>query len=51
MKWLTAILTALFQALLPWIAKQARPTAGDADSDKATGNRLRDRIRKHWGKS
>ena len=27
MKWLIAILTAFFKALLPWVAKQSRPTA------------------------
>ena len=51
MKWLVAILTALFQALLPWLARQSRPTAGSADLDRQTRDRLRDRVRKHWGKS
>ena len=50
-KWLVAILTALFQALLPWLARQSRPTAGSADPDRQTRDRLRDRVRKHWGKS
>jgi hypothetical protein len=48
MKWLIAILTAFFQALLPWLAKEARPTAGDASQDKTTGDKLRDKVRKHW---
>ena len=48
MKWLIAILTAIFQALLPWVAKQ-RPTAEDAEADRETRDKLRDRIRKHWG--
>ena len=47
MKWVIAILTAFFQALLPWVAKQ-RPTAEDADPDRETRDKLRDRIRKHW---
>jgi hypothetical protein len=50
-KWLVAILTALIQALLPWIARQSRPTAESADPDRKTRERLRDKIRKHWGKS
>lgn len=49
MKWLVAILSALFQALLPWAANQSRPTAGSADPDKRTGDRLRDKVRNHWG--
>ncbi len=49
MKWLIAILTAFFQALLPWLAKEARPTAGDASQDKATGDKLRKKVRRHWG--
>lgn len=51
MKWLIAILTALFQALLPWAVKQKRPKAGSADPDTRIGDRLRDKVRKHWGKS
>jgi hypothetical protein len=47
MKWVIAILTAFFQALLPWVAKQ-RPTAEDADPDRETRDKLRDRIRKQW---
>ena len=50
MKWLIAILTAVLQALLPWVAKQSRPTAEDANPDRATRDKLRDRIRKHWRK-
>jgi hypothetical protein len=50
-KWLVAILTALIQALLPWIARQSRHTAESADPDRQTRERLRDKIRKHWGKS
>lgn len=51
MKWLIAILTAFFQALLPWLTKETRPTAGDASRDKTTGDKLRDKVRKHWGKT
>jgi hypothetical protein len=49
MKWLIAILTALFQALLPWVAQQ-RPTAEDAHPDRPTRDRLRAKVRQHWGK-
>lgn len=48
MKWLVAILTAFFRALLPWVAKQSRPTAEDGDSDTATRNKLRSKVRKHF---
>jgi len=51
MKWLVAILTALFQALLPWAAKQKRPAAESADPDRLMRDRLRDRVRKHWVRS
>ena len=50
MKWLIAILTAVFQALLPWIVKQSRPTAEDANPDRETRDKLQNRIRKHWRK-
>ena len=50
MKWLIAVVTAFFRALLPWLAKQSQPTAEDADPDRATRNRLRDKVRKYWGK-
>ena len=48
MKWLIAILTAVLQALLPWVAKRSRPTAEDADPNRATRDKLRDKVRKHW---
>ncbi len=50
MKWVIAVLTALFQALLPWAVKQSQPTAEDADPDLETREKLRDKVRKHWGK-
>lgn len=50
MKWLIAILSAFFKALLPWLARQARPTAESADPDRHTRDRLLDKVRKHWGK-
>ena len=50
MKWLIAILTAVLQALLPWVAKRSRPTAEDADPDRQTRDRLRAKVREHWGK-
>ncbi len=51
MKWVIAILAAFFQALLPWVASKSRPTAEDADPDRKTRDKLRDRIRKHWSTS
>ena len=50
MRWLVAILTAVLQALLPWVVRKSRPTAEDADPDRATRDKLRDKVRKHWGK-
>jgi hypothetical protein len=50
MKWLIAIVTAFFQALLPWLAKRSQPTAEDADPDRKTRDRLRRKVRKHWRK-
>ncbi len=48
MKWLISVLTAFFQALLPWVAKKSRPTAEDADPDRQTKDKLRAKVRKHW---
>ena len=48
MSWLIAVLTAFFQALLPWVAKKSRPTAEDADPDRQTKDKLRAKVRKHW---
>ena len=50
MKWLIAVLTAFFQALLPWVAQQSRPTAQDAAPDQQTRDKLRAKVRQHWGK-
>jgi len=50
MKWLIAIVTAFFQALLPWLARKSQPTAEDADPDRDTRDKLRSQVRKHWGK-
>ena len=50
MRWLVAILTAFFQALLPWLARRAQPSAEDADPDRDTRDRLRAKVRKTWGK-
>ena len=48
MKWLIAILTAVLQALLPWLVKQSKDTVQDAHRDHRTRDKLRDRVRKHW---
>jgi len=50
MKWLVAVLTAFFQALLPWPARRSRPSAEDADPDRDTREKLRAKISKTWGK-
>ena len=51
MSWLIAVLTAFFQALLPWVASRSRPTAEEGNPDTATRDRLRAKVRKHWSKS
>lgn len=48
MSWLIAVLTAFFQALLPWVAKKSRPTAEDGSPDQQTKDKLRAKVRKHW---
>jgi len=51
MQWLISLIAAIIRVLLPWVVKQSRPTAEDADPDRETRDRLRAKIRKHWGKS
>jgi len=48
MQWLISLIVAVLQVLLPWAVKQSRPTAGDADPDRETRDKLRDSVRKHW---
>lgn len=48
MPWLITLVTAVLRVLLPWAAQQARPTAEDADPDRATRDRLRAQVRAHW---
>jgi len=50
MKWLVAIITAVLQALLLWLHKQSKPTAEDADPAREDRDKLRKKIREHWGK-
>jgi len=50
MKWLVAIIVSVLQALLPWVVKQSRPTAEDADPDLDTRDKLRAKVREHWSK-
>jgi len=50
MKWLVTILTAFFQAILPWLARRMQPSAEDADPDRDTREKLRAKVRKTWGK-
>jgi hypothetical protein len=48
MKWLVAIITAVLQALLPWLHKQSKPTAEDADPAREDREKLRKTVREHW---
>lgn len=48
MKWLLTILSIVGQVLLTWLARRARPTAEDADPDRVTRAKLREKIRQHW---
>lgn len=48
MKWLIAVLTAFFQALLPMVADKSHPTAEEGDADKHLRDKLRAKVRKHW---
>jgi len=50
MQWLTGLIVAVLRVLLPWAVNQSRPTAEDADPDRKTRDRLRAKIRTHWGK-
>jgi hypothetical protein len=45
---LTAVFTALLRVVLPWVARQSRPTAQDADADRKLAQRLRAKVRRHW---
>jgi len=48
MKWLVAIITAVLQALLPWLHKQSKPTAEDANPAGEDRDKLRKKVREHW---
>jgi len=50
MQWLISLIAAIVRILLPWIVNRSRPTAEDADPDRQTRDRLRAKVRKHWGK-
>ena len=50
MQWLISLIAAIVRVLLPWVVKQSRPTAEDADPDLQTRDRLWAKVRKHWGK-
>ena len=50
MQWLISLIAAIVRVLLPWVVKQSRPTAEDADPDRQTRDRLWAKVRKHWGK-
>ncbi|HUS57684.1 MAG TPA: hypothetical protein VM141_03450 [Planctomycetota bacterium] len=48
MKLLAALIVAVLQALLPWLARKSRSTAEDGDPDKKTRNKLRKKVREFW---
>ena len=50
MQWLISLIAAIVRVLLPWVVKQSQPTAEDADPDRQTRDRLRAKVRKHWGR-
>ena len=50
MKWLVALITAVLQALLPWLHKQSKSTAEDADPAREDHDKLRKKVRERWGK-
>jgi len=50
MQWLISLIVAILRALLPWVVNRSRPTAEDADPDRETRDRLRAKVRQHWGK-
>ena len=51
MKWLAALIAAVVKALLPWLARQSKPTAEDADPARDERDKLRAKVRKHWSTS
>ena len=48
MKWLVALIVAVLQALLPWLACKSRPTAEDGDHDSETREKLREKVNRFW---
>jgi len=50
MQWLISLIVAVLRVLLPWAVQQSRPTAEDADPDRQTRDKLRAKVREHWGK-
>ena len=50
MQWLISLIAAVVRVLLPWVVNQSRPTAQDAHPDRQTRDRLRAKVRQHWGK-
>ena len=48
MSFILQLLTAFFRALLPWLARESRPTAEDADPDRETREKLRKKVRNIW---
>ena len=50
MQWLISLIVAVLRVLLPWAVQQSRPTAEDAHPDQQTRDKLRAKVRQHWGK-
>jgi len=47
-KWLVALITAVLQALLPWLHRQSKRTTEDADPASEDRDKLRKKVREHW---
>jgi len=47
-KILVVILTAIINALLPWLARKSRTTAQDGDPDIGTREKLRKKVKDFW---
>ena len=48
MQWLIRLVVELLSKLLPWVAKQSKPTAEDADHNVQTRDKLRKRVKRFW---
>jgi len=47
---LRPIVALVLSVLLELFQRRARPTSEDADPDRETRDKLREKVREHWGK-